>query len=110
MNYIIGTILILFLISIARGIYFHKKYKPGTGRKEIVAVHEIDGPKLAIKRALANIGQQKNCKFARTKFLKSYNTGNCIIYHLYEIEYWLKQEPEKVSGMYDMYGSGGFPM
>lgn len=112
MNYIWILILVLIAVAITKQFYFFKKYKPGTGRIVRYAVRSDKRMKTAIKEALESIGEEKNCKFSRA-FLKS--TYTCddmarIIYNYYEIEYWLKKEPEKVSEMYDLFGTGGYPM
>ena len=102
----------IFIFLITRRILLSNKYKPGTGRKEIVAVRQDYSKKFAIEKMLRQIGQEENCKFARAKFTGSYTTDEnaTFIYNRYEVEFWLYKEPEKTTEMYDLFGTSGFPM
>jgi hypothetical protein len=113
MNYILGIILVLIAIAITNHLYLYKKYKPGTGRITHAAIRQkTETKKTAIHRGLSAIINVDDCKFARAKYIKTYTCDDkaTILYDYYEIEYWLKKEQEEVSGIYDIYGSGGYPM
>lgn len=101
------------VIATTKNFYLYKKYKPGTGRITYSAIRsKTENKRTAIKRGLSATINEHDCKFARAKYIETYTCDDhsTILYDRYEIEYWLKKEPEKTSCMYDLYGSGGFPM